>query len=632
MKKLKMLGLLAVAFVALTASAGASTASASVLCKTNANTETCPEPYFAGQALEATQTGGTSILEAPGGTVLDTCTGSTLKGKTTNSGGSSEAVKASVESLSWSGCTRTTDTLKTGSLEFDWIAGTDNGTLTASGTEWTVETIFGSCTYGFGAGTDLGTVTGGSPATITIATSIKKISGPCPESTTWTASYTFTEPKPLYVASAGSGATATTLTTSLSGEEKSGEEITVNEGSKVKDTATLGGTNASKATGTVKYKVYADKECKELVTSAGEVTVTGGSIPASEEKALEAGRLYYWQAEYSGDSKNLASTSACGKEVLTVKAVTLLSGTLSAEEAEELIEGEEITVYLGAKVKDKDSLGGTNHATATGAVTYKVYADNECEELVAEAGEVSVEAGEVPVSEEVELEEGTYYWQSKYSGDALHQASESTCGGEVLQMAARTFRANGELPFTIVGKQEAMKPAVFEFGKGRLECTGATTYFSAPFPGELAAIEVDPKYIGCTGLGFEIEEVKPEGCLWTLKPRFPEGPTAWESKTFLKCPPGNTLKVLSREVGNPEIMCEVTVPGQEAQSLRLENIMNGKQRLLLVTPSINNLTFKVMVNEGCNLPEADKEKSYGGGELTGKYRLEVEGAKDFFIA
>ncbi|MGH2854256.1 MAG: hypothetical protein ACRDLF_08715 [Solirubrobacteraceae bacterium] len=220
-------------------------------------------------------------------------------------------------------------------------------------------------------------------------------------------------------------ATSTTLTTSLSGEGHEGEEITVLEGSKAKDKATLSGTNASKAGGTIKYKIYSDKECKTLVTEAGEVTVTSGSIPASTEEELEGGKTYYWQASYSGDAKNKSSTSSCGSEILNVKAKTTLSTTLSGEGQE----GEEITVLEGAKVKDDAKLSGTNSSSAGGKVIYKVYSDSKCEHLVTEAGEETVSSGTVPASEEKELEGGkTYYWQATYKGDSLHQESTSTCG------------------------------------------------------------------------------------------------------------------------------------------------------------------------------------------------------------
>ncbi|HET7484984.1 MAG TPA: hypothetical protein VFJ64_06350, partial [Solirubrobacterales bacterium] len=75
--------------------------------------------------------------------------------------------------------------------------------------------------------------------------------------------------------SGGLTATSTSISTSLTGGGKEGTEITVPEGTKVKDTATLSGTNVSSATGTVDYAVYQDKECKELAAEAGKGKVEG---------------------------------------------------------------------------------------------------------------------------------------------------------------------------------------------------------------------------------------------------------------------------------------------------------------------------------------------------------------------
>jgi len=237
-----------------------------------------------------------------------------------------------------------------------------------------------------------------------------------------------------------------TLSTKLSGGGKEGEEITVAEGSKVKDQATLSGTKSGTAKGTIKYKVYKDKECKELVTNAGEGEVKEGKAPASEEKELEAGAVYYWQAEYGGDSLHEASTSACSKEVLTVQAKTTLATKLVGGGKE----GEEITVAEGSKVKDTATLSGTKSSTATGTVKYKVYKDKECKELVTNAGEVSVSAGSVPNSEEKELEAGAvYYWQAEYGGDSLHEKTISICTKEVERIKANTSLSTvllGEVP------------------------------------------------------------------------------------------------------------------------------------------------------------------------------------------
>jgi hypothetical protein len=85
------------------------------------------------------------------------------------------------------------------------------------------------------------------------------------------------------------------------------------------DIATLSGENASKATGKVSYRVYSDSQCSKEVTSAGEVEVASGKVPASETQTLAPG-TYYWQASYSGDAANEKSLSECGAEVETVLA------------------------------------------------------------------------------------------------------------------------------------------------------------------------------------------------------------------------------------------------------------------------------------------------------------------------
>jgi hypothetical protein len=198
--RLKTFSLTLMTVIALMALYGVSASSASILCKTNATTGGCLEPYASGQALEASLKKETAATIEVGTTVLDTCTGATIKGKATNVGSSTEPAEASVESLSWSGCTQETKTLEGGTLKFKWFAGTDDATLEVANTRWTVKTIFGSCIYGYGAeAKQLAYVTGGNPAAIKVTAEIPKLSGNCPgTSATWTAEWTVTEPKPLY--------------------------------------------------------------------------------------------------------------------------------------------------------------------------------------------------------------------------------------------------------------------------------------------------------------------------------------------------------------------------------------------------------------------------------------------------
>jgi hypothetical protein len=307
--------------------------------------------------------------------------------------------------------------------------------------------------------------------------------------------------------------TSTSIATTLKGGGKEGAEISVTEGSKVKDTATLSGENASTAGGTLTYKVYKDKECKTLATEAGKVTVKEGKVPDSEEKELEAGKEYFWQAEYSGDEMNQKSTSTCGKEVLKVKAKVSISTTLSGGGKE----GAEISVTVGSKVKDTATLSGTNVSSATGTVDYSVYKDKECKELSTAAGSGKVEGSKAASSEEKELAAGTYYWQAKYLGDTLHEESASTCGGEVEKVEKFEPHKTALCTADDSGKVcvEEHKPATVEFKDSATEFLTSllNTKCESSFSGSVGAAGEPQvvtgakyKFSGCTS-GCVITEV-----------------------------------------------------------------------------------------------------------------------------
>lgn len=202
MKYLKMLGLAGLAAVALMTSVALGSASATVLCKEGKTTgcAAAGQGYAQGTAVEATLASGTSSETIAGGFLEGTCTGSTMKASILNAGSATETVKGSASSLTWSGCTYPTKTKTLGTFEIHWISGTDDGTLTASGFEMETLQPFGTCIYKSGTGNDLGTLQGGNPATTAISTIVTG-SGAfgCPSNLIWTATYSFTAPKPLYI-------------------------------------------------------------------------------------------------------------------------------------------------------------------------------------------------------------------------------------------------------------------------------------------------------------------------------------------------------------------------------------------------------------------------------------------------
>jgi hypothetical protein len=206
MKHLKMLGVAVAAALILTAIGGAGSASATRLCKNNLNPSTCSEHYAAGSTFNMSLE-GSLVFETIGGTTLSTCTAEGLKGKTQNTGAASESVNIPLEEITWGGCTASTTTVSKGSISISQLSGTDNATVTQSGSEWTMNTsFFGACVYGSGTGKKLGTLMGGSVATLQVSTTVtltKNESGSCPSEIRMTANYTVTEPKPLYAADGG---------------------------------------------------------------------------------------------------------------------------------------------------------------------------------------------------------------------------------------------------------------------------------------------------------------------------------------------------------------------------------------------------------------------------------------------
>lgn len=239
------------------------------------------------------------------------------------------------------------------------------------------------------------------------------------------------------IAQAHADVTPTTVTTSLSDGTNSGTSLTEAVGTAVTDMATLSGDNASTATGTVTYNVYSDAACTALVNGGSAETIsTAGTPPASAPVTLNIPGTYYWQAAYSGDAANGASESTCGLngevEIVSPGSTpTSVSATLSGDGQS----GVSLSVPAGTTITDTASLSGDAAASATGTVTYDVYSDAGCTDLVNSGTAESITTpGTLPLSAGVTLSTpGTYYWEASYSGDADNAPSESTCGpsGEV---------------------------------------------------------------------------------------------------------------------------------------------------------------------------------------------------------
>ncbi|HEX6782911.1 MAG TPA: hypothetical protein VF125_12925 [Solirubrobacterales bacterium] len=151
--------------------------------------------------VEASLTSGTSMtIKDTNNVLVDTCTGSSLKG-TTGSPFTGSTVTAALSTLSFTSCSHKTTVLKAGTLHFTWSSGT-NATVSSSGAEITIETTaFGiSAICKTGTGTNLGTLTGkASDHAIIDINAVLKCG--LADTKVWTATYTVTSPTGLGVVS-----------------------------------------------------------------------------------------------------------------------------------------------------------------------------------------------------------------------------------------------------------------------------------------------------------------------------------------------------------------------------------------------------------------------------------------------
>lgn len=208
MKYLKMLGLTAVAAMALLALVGATSASATVLCKATPSAKgVCPagEKYAANTTISATS--GTATLET--NTENVTCTSSSTAVKNTAESG--VPLPGEVTSLSFSGCKSSGGAgCSVESVGAPWsgnVAWTSggNGTLTVNNGGARVSCGFGFLQCRFSASTLSLGITGGNPAVVTASKAPLSITAEegflkCPTEAKWSATYQATSPTNVWVA------------------------------------------------------------------------------------------------------------------------------------------------------------------------------------------------------------------------------------------------------------------------------------------------------------------------------------------------------------------------------------------------------------------------------------------------
>ena len=212
MRFLKTLGAAIVAAAALAAFVGAGSASATVICSTEADPCPAGQAWPNGTAIDfSIPSGSSASLTDTSGNSLDKCTTSTVEGSISNTGSSTDTVTMIILGLTWGNCTFTTKTVSTGiKFKVHKIPGTKNGTMTSdSQLEVTINTgLFGSCIYGVATTRDLGQITfGKSNISLHLNMPAKRFGSnfACPQTALWTGTYVLTTPSSTTLSVSESG-------------------------------------------------------------------------------------------------------------------------------------------------------------------------------------------------------------------------------------------------------------------------------------------------------------------------------------------------------------------------------------------------------------------------------------------
>jgi hypothetical protein len=224
----------------------------------------------------------------------------------------------------------------------------------------------------------------------------------------------------------------------------------------VYDTATL--TNASPtAGGTVTYRLYTNSTCTTISTAPTlgavpadgyTVTVTIGVVPQSANVTFNAAGTWYFQASYSGDAFNVATTSACTSEQIIIAPNTPSIATSIKLASDGSSLGNPANGTIPTTVYDTATLTNAT-ANAGGTVTYRLYTNSACTTIStaptlgavpANGYTVTVTNGVVPQSANVTFNAaGTWYFQATYSGDANNTGPvSSACTSETIVVAPNT--------------------------------------------------------------------------------------------------------------------------------------------------------------------------------------------------
>jgi hypothetical protein len=190
-------------------------------------------------------------------------------------------------------------------------------------------------------------------------------------------------------------------------------------GDPISDTATLSGATTD-ASGTITFHLFSNATCTaEVTTGLTPVTVNGNGNYNSGNFTPTAVGTYFWTANYSGDAKNEAASTACG----------------DANESSVVNKApSNIATVQRVFPQDSATVSASAGGTPTGSVSFSLYgpSDTTCSGVaVYSETNVPLTGGAAGTTNTtfsvIASTSGTYRWVVSYGGDATHDPSSSAC-------------------------------------------------------------------------------------------------------------------------------------------------------------------------------------------------------------
>ena len=235
------------------------------------------------------------------------------------------------------------------------------------------------------------------------------------------------------------------------------ETLTTTAGA-LSDTATLSG--GFSPTGSITFDLYSGIGCAATPVYAETLSVSSGNGLYSSGWYTPTGvGPYNWTTLYSGDPNNNGVFTLCGDEPVTVSPASPSVSTSVSPASE--------TLPTVTGVADTATLSGG--FSPTGSITFDVYSNSGCTDLVFGPDEVTVSSGNAAYISGAftPTGAGTYYWTAAYAGDTNNNPFTTACGatGETLTVSPASPSATTLVsPSTIVVGSSASDTATLSGG------------------------------------------------------------------------------------------------------------------------------------------------------------------------